>query len=327
MNLNKTSAFVLSLDFELFWGVYESRGAEYYPAIERVFTVVPRLLDLFQRYEISCTWATVGAILLEDAEVFETHKPSRLPCYKNIALSPYKDVNNLALLNKNLLFAPNLVGEICRTPGQEVGSHTFSHYYALEDGQSIEDFNADLEANLAAAAIYGLKLSSFVFPRNQFNQEYLEACSVAGFTAYRGNPDHWAYAAAAKDKFDIHKRFFRLVDAYIPVSGSMTHSLKLARDNNIYNVPASLFFRPFNRKLKILESLKLKRIKYAMRCAAKEGRLFHLWWHPHNFSSNTEENFFQIEEIIKYFKLLKSEYGMRSMSMGDIASAQEEHHA
>ncbi|MFP3339900.1 hypothetical protein R0J91_18120, partial [Micrococcus sp. SIMBA_131] len=62
MKRTTTSAFVLSLDFELLWGVYESRGSEYYPAIENVFKVVPNLLGLFEKYGISCTWATVGAL-------------------------------------------------------------------------------------------------------------------------------------------------------------------------------------------------------------------------------------------------------------------------
>jgi peptidoglycan/xylan/chitin deacetylase (PgdA/CDA1 family) len=323
MSSTKKSAFVLSLDFELLWGVYDSRGAEYYPSIERVFTVVPKLLDLFNKYEVACTWATVGAILLENVAAFENYKPSKLPGYTNTVLSPYNSVNTLAVLNPRLLFGAYLVRCISNTPKQEVGSHTFSHYYALEAGQTIDEFQADLDANLVVASTHGLKLNSFVFPRNQFNSKYLEACDRAGFTAYRGNPNHWAYAATAKNTFDMHKRAFRLIDAYIPVSGALVHKFKLDRSSGIYDIPASLFFRPFSKRLKIFEFLKLSRIKYSMRRAAKDGGVFHLWWHPHNFSSDTEKNISQIEELLKYFKYLNGRYGMRSMSMNELVVEQE----
>lgn len=323
MKAINTSALVLSLDFELFWGVYESRGPEYYPAIENVFKVVPKLLDLFNKYEVACTWATVGALLLKDVEAFESYQPRRLPRYVNNSLNPYGSVENIASLNKKLLFAPDLVRKIIETPGQEVGAHTFSHYYTLEPGASVQDFRSDLEANLHAAKIHGLDLKSFVFPRNQFNSDYLEACSSSGFLAYRGNPEHWAYKVVADSKINVLKRAFRLLDAYFPLSGHLTHSMKLRRESGIYNVPATLFFRAYSKKFKLIEYLKVRRLKFSMTIAAKKGRLCHIWWHPHNFSSNIDNNLSQIEDLLKHFKFLEKKYNMKSMSMYEISSIQE----
>ena len=323
MKPTTTSAFVLSLDFELFWGVYESRGSEYYPAIENVFKVVPNLLGLFEKYGISCTWATVGALCLEDFEAFERYKPKNLRRYVNKSLSPYEDVSNIASLNKKLLFAPELVNQILRTPRQEIGAHTFSHFYTLEPGASIEDFRSDLEANLSVAEAYGIGLQSLVFPRNQFNSDYLAVCSSAGFRSYRGNPGHWAYKIAIDSKINIFRRAFRLIDAYFPLSGNLTHSMKLRKEHGIYDVPASLFFRAFNKRLKFLEYLKIKRMKFCMTSAAKKGRLCHFWWHPHNFAFNLEDNLAQIEELLEHFKMLEEKYGMKSMNMSGLASMQE----
>jgi peptidoglycan/xylan/chitin deacetylase (PgdA/CDA1 family) len=322
MKSNNLSAFVLSLDFELFWGVYESRGSEYYPAIQKVFTVVPRLLELFEKYEIACTWATVGALFLEDVEGFEAYKPKNLPQYVNRSLSPYDSVNNIASLDKKLLFAPELIKKIIKTPRQEIGAHTFAHYYTLEPGASTQDFRSDLEANLAVAEIYGLDLKSFVFPRNQFNREYLEVCSSANFLAYRGSPDHWAYKVVKGSRFNIFKRAFRLFDAYLPVSGHLTHSMKLKRQGSIYNVPATLFFRAYSAKFKLIEHLKIKRMKFSMTIAARKGKLCHFWWHPHNFASNIDKNLAQIEELLRHFKFLEKKYNMVSMSMQDVAALQ-----
>jgi peptidoglycan/xylan/chitin deacetylase (PgdA/CDA1 family) len=326
MKNNDVSAFVLSLDFELLWGVYESRGSEYYPAIERVFQVVPRLLELFERHEIRCTWATVGALFLKNKAEFEELKPNRLPQYENQSLSPYKAVNQIYALNPKLLFAPELVELIMKTSGQELGAHTFAHYYALEPGASIEDFRLDLEANVAAASPQGVSLRSFVFPRNQFNPAYLEVCQSAGFSAYRGNPDHWAYRASKGRSLNILKRAFRLVDAYLPISGHLTHSSNLRSHRTIYNVAASLFFRAYSPKLRLIEFLKIKRIKFSMSYAAKKGRVFHLWWHPHNFSENLEKNLKQLEEIIQHFMFLKAKHGMKSMNMKDVVELQERLH-
>ena len=57
-----------------------------------------------------------------------------------------------------------------------------------------------------------------------------------------------------------------------------------------------------------------------MEKAAKNGELYHLWWHPHNFSVNTAENISQVEKIISHYKELNSKYGFESLNMGEIAA-------
>jgi Kef-type K+ transport system membrane component KefB len=55
--------FVISLDFELLWGVRDKRTVTDYGAnIRGVRDVVPALLDLFAERDIACTWATVGLL-------------------------------------------------------------------------------------------------------------------------------------------------------------------------------------------------------------------------------------------------------------------------
>ena len=64
--------------------------------------------------------------------------------------------------------AGSLVRLLADTPGQEVGSHTFSHFYCLEQGQHEVDLRADLAAARSIARLYGLELTSLVLPRNQW---------------------------------------------------------------------------------------------------------------------------------------------------------------
>src|SRR5690606_21331977 len=70
-------------------------------------------------------------------------------------------------------YAPTLVEAILDTPHQELATHTFAHYYCNEAGQNAEQFRADLRAAQRSAALFGQQLRSLVFPRNQFNAEYL----------------------------------------------------------------------------------------------------------------------------------------------------------
>jgi peptidoglycan/xylan/chitin deacetylase (PgdA/CDA1 family) len=57
----ETGLFVLSLDFELLWGVRDKRMIESYGEnIRGVRQVIPGLLRLFSQYGIHATFATVG---------------------------------------------------------------------------------------------------------------------------------------------------------------------------------------------------------------------------------------------------------------------------
>jgi hypothetical protein len=64
-----------------------------------------------------------------------------------------------------------------------------------------------------------------------------------------------------------------------------------------------------------------------MRHAAINHRLFHLWWHPHNFGAHIEENQRFLERILDYYGELKQRYGMQSLNMGEISAELERSHA
>ena len=313
------SSFVISLDFELLWGVRDSRGAEYHQQLLNVHQVVPKLLSLFDKYEIACTWATVGAACLPSQSHFEAIKPEIIPSYDDINFSPYPDLTKLFELKDDLLFAPKLINKIIQTPRQEFASHTFCHYYCLEQGQTLEQFNMDLLSNIKVAETYNTSFKSLVFPRNQFNQDYLTACADTGIICYRGNPEHWAYKAESRGKQSLLRRGFRLIDAYLPLSGSLRQQAQHDRNSGLIDIPASLFLRPWSKRLAFLETLRLWRIKWSMTQTAKKGGLFHLWWHPHNFGANMAENFNFLEKILMHYQTLNKEYGIQSVTMEEAA--------
>jgi hypothetical protein len=71
--------------------------------------------------------------------------------------------------------------------------------------------------------------------------------------------------------------------------------------------------------LRALEPLRRRRLKSGLRAAARQGEIFHLWWHPHNFGINQEENFAALRDILDQFERLRQQHGMRSMTMAEVA--------
>jgi hypothetical protein len=105
----------------------------------------------------------------------------------------------------------------------------------------------------------------------------------------------------------------RLADTWFPLTGM--HVAQVIAHNEVVNVPASIFLRPWTRGFRGLEPLRLSRIKGAMTAAARSDGVCHLWWHPHNFGLNVEENIAALEILLKHFIVLRDKYGMQSLSM------------
>jgi hypothetical protein len=53
--------------------------------------------------------------------------------------------------------------------------------------------------------------------------------------------------------------------------------------------------------------------------AARSGKTFHLWWHPHNFGSHLDENMKVLTRIVEHFAHLKRDLGWRSLTMAEVA--------
>jgi hypothetical protein len=109
----------------------------------------------------------------------------------------------------------------------------------------------------------------------------------------------------------------RIADAYIALSGK---KFVFATEDipGMLNIPASCFLRPYNKKLKIMEPLRLKRIRQEMTAAAANNAIYHLWWHPHNFGKNMDKNFSNLENILDHYERLQKRNGMSSMNMKEI---------
>lgn len=343
--------FIISLDFELHWGVFDhvsldARGRAYF---DRTRELIPPTLELFRQHGIRATWATVGLLFARDKQQVLEQQPAERPHYQNTAFDPYPIVAGMGRDESDdpYHYAPRLIEKILATPGQELGSHTFSHYYCLEPGQTAAAFRADLSAAQALARQnFGLTLRSLVFPRNQYTSAYLQVLEETGFQTYRTNPDVWFWRAQATREESLAKKAVRLLDHYVPLSPrppvSPSPSPPISRSPGLPvspspsppvspsphppvsqfprpQTPASRFFRPYLPKLDAYggQALKLRRILNEMTRAARTGADYHLWWHPHNLATHPAKNMAALASILQHYRQLHRRYGMESMAMGE----------
>ena len=308
--------FTISLDFELFWGVRDHRTLENYGEnIRNVHQVVPRLLELFSKYNVHCTWATVGILFFNEKKEMISNLPAQRPTYNKKEYDPYPYLEQNEL-EKIYHFAPALIEQIKRIPGQEIGTHTFSHFYTLEKDTTIGQFQSDLRAAIAIANEKGIEIKSIVFPRNQYSDEHIKACLEKGIKIYRGNELSGVYKPISRENENIGRKGIRFADTYINITGHHCHAIPVASE--IINVPASRFLRPYNPKFKIFDGLKFKRIKQGLEFAAKHGLIYQLWWHPHNFGKYMEENFDFLEKLLNVYQQLNKEKKMESLNLLEI---------
>jgi peptidoglycan/xylan/chitin deacetylase (PgdA/CDA1 family) len=327
----KPGTLMISLDLELRWGLVDSIPVG--QQVERFSNAqqgARKLLALFREHNINATWNIVGMLARSSREDIAAHLPALLPTYRDSSLSPFPldDAIGDSEEHDPSHFAHSLVKSIIETPGQDLASHSYSHYYCLEQGQTAEQFKADIEAAVDMGDSLGSVPKTIAFPRNQINPEYMEILARHGFIAYRGYQNYWAERINGRTDRRLHRRAARLVNSHIPLSGHDTFDISdiLARRTTPpYEIPASRLLS--FRRLPVLGSKKLQitRIKRDIKYAAKRSRYFHLWWHPHNFGADLTVGLDIVRELIECYESARDNYGMTSKSMTEVASIVGQH--
>jgi len=315
---HRNGFLIVSLDFELYWGVRDLITVE--QCREKLLAgrkAVFSLLELFTRYEIHATWATVGMLFFQSKKDLLRAVPTPTPRYRRRELSPYRDVETLGLDEESdpCRYAPSLIRAIAAVPHQEIGTHTFSHYYCLEDGQDLDSFRADLRAAQHAAERLGIELHSLVFPRNQVNRAYLEVCAELGIKVYRGNNAGWMYAPRQRQHESPFRRALRLVDLHCNVSGHNTYDPSELCGSRPMNLPSSRYLSMGRRWLGPLEPLRIRRIQQEMTYAARHGRVYHLWLHPEDVGPDLERNVLFLKKVLDGFAGMRDRGEIESLNM------------
>lgn len=315
--------FTISLDFELLWGCRDKRSIDSYGRnILGARQAVTEMLALFKRYNINATWATVGLLFAQNKQQLLEQLPAILPSYHNSNFDPYpylKTVVGRDEKNDPYHFAGSLIDVIAQQQGQEIATHTFSHFYCLEDGQSVEQFTADTQAAIAIASDHGHCINSIVFPRNQYDTPYLDVCQQLGIKAFRGNPASVMYHEPAQAKRSTLARAAKAFDALWPLDGH--HGYQPVFEQHLLNIPASRFLRPLSQRMPHWLQQQLRnRIEQEMTHAAQQGLHYHLWWHPHNFGGAVSLNIHHLSLILQTYQRLHDQYGFCSRTMQQVTT-------
>lgn len=320
---SSTGQFLISLDFELHWGCFErmtlnKSDQQYFKNTRRI---IEEKLKLFASNDVHVTWAAVGMLFNRNIGDWEKNKPRIIPTYDNPEVSAYNWIEKHGFFSEEdpFHFAPDLLEKIKATPNQEIGTHTYAHYFCLEKGQNREQFREDLLTAKKIATAKSIELKSLVFPRNQFNPEYLSICFELGITAVRSSPDVWYWSPATGSSY--MKKLFRAGDAYLkfqPIKMVRLSEIKIQSGLPLL-LPASRLYRPWQPKYTIQNKFKLKRVLDEMTDAARKKAYYHIWWHPHNFGNYPRQCMTELEQIISHYVSLRDKYDFRSLSMNETA--------
>ncbi len=297
---------VLSLDFELRWGVLDRVGDDlsvYRSNLEGVPEAIRLTLDAFDDYDARATWALVGAVACHGWDEWGDRCPE-WPHYERSAMR-WSDSFRGGPADEHLYFAPSLVEEIAAR-GHEMGSHSFMHLYLQEPGVTRADLGRDCDAmNALFADRWGLSPSSFVFPRNQ--KAHVDILEEAGIEAWRSNPSSW-YWDTSRPTNPI-TRGLRAADAFLPwPNRRVSHTETSQRASHL--VRFGLADSAWN--------LHLRRL---LRDAAgmDDGEALHLWWHPHNLGAAPARSGARLRQLLAGLTGLPSAPRLVSMGMAESA--------
>jgi hypothetical protein len=275
---------VVSLDFELRWGMTDVFGRDmsaYRSNLLGVREIVPALIERFEKRGIHATWATVAALACENWDEYQAAAP-KAPHYLETSLAIPSDLRTLDA-SGDLHFAPELVSLIAHSK-QELASHSFSHFFFGEPGAMEKDARDDAKA---VSDFFQKKFkkrpTSLVFPRNQV--AFGEIFAEHGLRTQRSNPQNAIWDLPVELREWKPARLMRFAESFVGVTP--------ARRAGIY-FPASSFVR-----LQLPEPLfRLHRLALARAARAlRSHEYLHLWFHPHNLGDAPTMRMDRLESI------------------------------
>jgi peptidoglycan/xylan/chitin deacetylase (PgdA/CDA1 family) len=283
-------SFCISIDLELAWGNWDSLSPEYLQkclSLER--RIVNRLLRILERYEVSTTWAIVGQ-LLEESDM------SSLP-------------------EAPAWFAPDIVDSIVRiNPKQEIASHSHKHIYFTDcDGTAVL---SDLLAAQAAHGKHGLDFTSFVFPRNKVC--HIDLLAQVGLKVFRSVDRGWHMSAARLG--GRIGRMANLADKMLPLAPSLV--MPIVHPSGMVELPSSMLFMARNGVRRLIHPSVLEyKATQGLHLAARDQKIFHLWFHPSNFYYEEDSQLDVFENIVKRAALLRDHGRLEISPMGSFRDA------
>lgn len=275
----KKASFVLSIDLELAWGVWDKlNSTNIQKIIDTERLVCENLLNIFDDNEMPVTWAVVAALLDN----------------KN------KMMGNL---NQKAWYAPDILDNILNSKTKHlIASHSYAHKEF--NTCSNEEITEDFEKSIFFLKSFNINTDVFIFPRN--NVFHLDVLKKFNFKTYRSIDQSWYKKVYKYNK--LLGKISNLIDKVIPIK---TNSVSPLIDKfGLTEVPTSILLISKNGIRTIVTNYSMfKKIKDGIDLAISQNECFHIWFHPSNFYYQTNKQFDLLKKIINYVNL-KREQGL-----------------
>ena len=194
---NKESGgMIISADFELAWAFRYSKSykepykaALSYARQDRIN--VPKLINLFEIYNIPITWATVGHLFLKECKNGDHDWMNRIQHFENknweFKKGDWFDFDPYTNFKENSeWYAPDLIEMILKSKiPHEISTHTFSHIDFSNKNCSPLVADDEIVACIKAMKPFGLTPKSIVFPGGTYGN--IPILKKHGIQIYRKN--------------------------------------------------------------------------------------------------------------------------------------------
>lgn len=298
-------AVVLSIDFELRWGMHHviREGSDAYSAnLLNAPSAAEMLIDELCARRIRATWATVGAIACAGWDDYWMRAP-RSPRYAQRRLAvtrAFQDRDPAGVMH----FSRPTVLRIRQAPGQELGCHTFSHVLCAREGAVDEDLEADLRACTSLwMELFGSTPRSLVYPCNELC--HMHKLVPLGFRVVR------APGSGAVPRPAVLRRAMAAASAIVP---PVCHE-PCGTDDGLVLTEGSRFVR-FGL-VEPLWQVHLAALRRSLR-GVGAGRVLHLWWHPHNLGGDLPNATQRVRSLLDAIQECMECGGLQSLRMEDL---------
>jgi hypothetical protein len=308
-----TGYFIFSLDTELGTGYFdkdEDRKTIFSPDGSRERASISRILEMMEEYQIIATWAVVGHIFYERCEECEI-------CPILEWKGKYKSFDEAYQTNHPLWYGSDVVDMLLNQKiKHEIAFHGYTH--ETFNTMSREKAEVEIQEFIRVASRKGVIAKSIVFPRNKVG--HLDLFKKYGFLCYRGEE---SLPLITRNKYIVGK-VAKSLDHILGISTPPIYELKDFVDENMVNLIATQHLFGFNRKTDLLldswgvPNLRIRRITRAIKKAALQEKVAHIWAHPWEF--RTEGDFSKLRCIFESVAEEVTAGRMKTISMIDMAN-------
>lgn len=289
---------VISLDFELGWGVLESelwKQRERMSIYVNLRSVLDNLIAVLKESEIATTWAIVGAILASDEKELDLeHLPES---YRNAVIKFCRESSEMTRNGQDLIDKLQCLDGLI-----EVASHTSTHIYAEHPDVNSDHYIADVGCSISTLENYfGTQVKSLVFPRDQarFNNEVAARYPIN----YRLNPDYGRNISNIGRVFKGAQRIITNVPESKVIMGASGECYQ----------NGSLYFNWCGGKYELIKKYLTKIQTRRMLSNIRPGDVYHVWLHPFNLAESGE----LFESFINFVRQLA---GMRDKGILEVVT-------